>query len=65
MAVPKKKNARTKYKYSMIKKEYLQTMINGILNCKLCNKYLYKKQCFNCIYILKKSKILRKKKNEE
>jgi len=40
MAVPKKKNSNIKNKYSIIKKEYLNKMKNGVLICKHCSRFI-------------------------
>ena len=57
MAVPKKKNSKIKYRYSILKKNFLNKLIIGIFTCKICKKELKfvwkKKICFNCIKKLK------------
>ena len=67
MAVPKKKNKKVKFKYSVIKKQYKNEIKEKIMFCTYCNikkKNLTslniiskKKICVDCIY-----KILKKKK---
>jgi len=41
MAVPKKKNSKIKYKYSIRIKEYLLKMGSGINICKYCNNNIH------------------------
>jgi hypothetical protein len=76
MAVPKKKNKKVKYKYSVIKKQYLNIIKDGIQICNFCKKKKKEKNTLNTISkkkiflnfkykFLKKKKKKKKKKNYE
>lgn len=74
MAVPKKKNKKVKFKYSVLKKQYLTKLKNGIIICIFCklkkkeiitsNIVSKKKICLNCLNnILKKKKKIKNYEN--
>jgi len=75
MAVPKKKNKKVKYKYSIIKNQYLNNLKHGVMYCMFCNLkkkkielltsniVSKKKICFTCNLKIKikKKKYIKKK----